>query len=65
MLVLCLFDFKLVKSYFDKYTDWIKKYPQQGISISILLLSLSIVLTMPISYSIIMIGFTYAQVYDS
>lgn len=63
--MLCLFDFKLVKSYFDKYIDWIKKYPQQGICLSVLLLTVSIVLTMPISYTIIMIGFTYAQVYNS
>lgn len=63
--MLCLFDYRLMKRYFDAYTVWIKANPQLGICYSILLLSLSIVLTVPISYSIVMIGYTYAQVYDS
>lgn len=65
MIVLCLFDFKLVKGYFDQYTSWIKLNPQEGICYSILLVSFSIVMTIPITYSIIMIGYTYAQVYES
>lgn len=60
MLGLCVFDFKLVMNLFNKFTDWIKEHPTQGIGYSLAIMALSVVMTIPISYSVIMLGFTYA-----
>jgi uncharacterized membrane protein YdjX (TVP38/TMEM64 family) len=65
MVVICLVDFKLVMRTFDQFTDWIKLHPQQSFFYSMMIFTFSIVFTIPISYSIIMLGYTYSQVFDS
>ena len=65
MIGLCIFDYKLVMNLFKQFTDWIKFHPWLSIGYSIGILALSVVLTLPVSYSIIMLGYTYAQVFDS
>lgn len=60
VLVICLLDFKLVIKLFNLFIEWIKVHPYQGISYSIALLAVSITFSMPISYTIIMLGYTYS-----
>lgn len=62
---LCIFDFKMVLKEFNNFIEWVKIHPYQSIGYSIYLLCFSIVFTIPISYTIIMLGYTYAQVFDS
>lgn len=50
---------------FNLFIEWVKVHPYQSISYSIGLLSLSVAFTMPISYTIVMLGYTYSQVFDS
>ena len=65
IIVICVFDFKLLMKTFDMFTDWVKQNPAMSIKYSFLVIFLSIVFTVPISYSVIMLGYTYSQVYDS
>lgn len=61
----CIFDFQLILKLFNQFIEWVKLHPYQSISYSIYLLCVSIVFTLPISYTIVMLGYTYCQVFDS
>ena len=47
------------------FIEWAKIHPYYSIGYSIAILCLSITFTIPISYTIIMLGYTYAQVFNS
>lgn len=64
-MVICLFDYKLVINMFNTFIAWVKNHPYQSIGYSIYLLCFSVVFTLPISYTIIMLGYTYSQVFQS
>jgi len=51
--------------YFGYFIEWAKIHPYYSIGYSIIILCLSITFTIPISYTIIMLGYTYAQVFNS
>ena len=63
--ILCIFDFKLVIKMFKTFIDWVKMHPYQSIGYSIYVLAFSVVFTIPISYTIMMLGYTYTQVFNS
>lgn len=63
--VLCIFDFKLVLKLFNTFIDWVKLHPYQSIGYSIYVLAFSVIFTIPISYTIMMLGYTYTQVFQS
>lgn len=50
---------------FNLFIEWVKGHPYQSIGYSIILLTSSIIFTIPISYIIIMLGYTYSQVFKS
>jgi hypothetical protein len=50
---------------FEEFIKWVRLYPYQSIGYSILILVFSVMWTIPISYTIIMLGYTYTQVFDS
>jgi len=50
---------------FNEFIEWIKVHPYQSIGYSISILAFSIVFTIPISYTIVMLGYAYSQVFDS
>ena len=62
---LCIFDFPQVMKMFNDFIAWIKVNPYQSIGYSVLILVFSVMWTIPISYTIIMLGYTYSQVFDS
>jgi len=57
--VLCIFDFQLVVKMFHQFIDWVKIHPYQSIGYSIYVLAFSVIFTIPISYTIMMLGYTY------
>jgi len=65
ILALCILDFKLVTRSFEKLTEWIKRNPQAGMSLSVVIVAVFVVCTMPISYVIVTLAYTFAQVHDS
>merc|ERR1719506_1251251 len=65
IVVICIVDLKFVLSMFNMFISWAKLHPYFSIGYSILILCFSIVFTIPISYTIIMLGYTYAQVFES
>jgi uncharacterized membrane protein YdjX (TVP38/TMEM64 family) len=50
---------------FKSFTEWVKVHPYQSIGYSIYIIAFSVVLTIPIFYTIVMLGLTYSQVFDS
>ena len=65
ILVLCIYDHNLVIYHFHKYTLWAKFHPYLSISYSIALLCFSIIFTLPISYTVVILGYTYSQIFRS
>ena len=65
IVAVCIMDMRMVMRYFNQFIDWAKIHPYYSIGYSILILCLSITFTIPISYTIIMLGYTYAQVFNS
>jgi len=63
--LICLFDYTLVLNSFKAFTEWVKLHPYQSIGYSIYIIAFSVVLTIPIFYTIVMLGCTYTQVFDS
>lgn len=61
--IVCIVDFKLVITAFNKFIEWVKLHPYQSIGYSVYLLCFSVIFTIPISYSIVMLGYTYCQVF--
>ena len=61
----CILDFPQVMKLFNSFIAWIKVNPYQSIGYSVLILVFSVMWTIPISYTIIMLGYTYSQVFDS
>lgn len=57
---LCIFDFPQVMKLFNTFIAWIKVNPYQSIGYSVLILIFSVMWTIPISYTIIMLGYTYS-----
>ena len=50
---------------FHQFIDWVKDHPYQSIGYSIYVLAFSVIFTIPISYTIMMLGYTYTQVFNS
>ena len=65
VIVFCIFDFKLVQSYFDLMIQWIRINPYQAVSAIVLLYWVSSIFTLPTTFTHIMLGFTYSQVFQS
>ena len=57
---LCIFDMKLVLHWFNIFIEWVKLHPYQSFGYSIYLLCFHVIFAIPISYTIIMLGYTYA-----
>ena len=60
IIVLCIYDHNNVINHFHKFTKWVKLHPYQSISYSIALLCFSVIFTIPISYTIVILGYTYS-----
>jgi uncharacterized membrane protein YdjX (TVP38/TMEM64 family) len=65
IIVICLFDSKLVLKLFNEFISWVKLHPYQSIGYTIYVLTFSVVFTLPISYTIVMLSYTYSQVFNS
>ena len=63
--VLCLMDAKLVIKLFQDFIAWVKLHPYQSIGYSIYLICFSVIFSLPISYTIVMLSYTYASVFNS
>ena len=50
---------------FKAFTQWVKLHPYQSIGYSVYIIAFSVVLTIPIFYTIVMLGLTYSQVFSS
>lgn len=63
--VICIFDYSIVINMFKAFTQWVKLHPYQSIGYSVYIIAFSVVLTIPIFYTIVMLGLTYCQVFNS
>tara|TARA_B110000285_G_scaffold228575_1_gene291767 strand:- start:434 stop:1162 length:729 start_codon:yes stop_codon:yes gene_type:complete len=63
--LICIFDYSMIIKMFKTFTEWVKLHPYQSIGYSIYVIAFSVVLTIPIFYTIVMLGLTYSQVFDS
>ena len=63
--MICIFDYHLVLTLFKAFTDWVKLHPYQSVGYSVYLIAFSVIFTIPISYTIVMLGYTYTQVFES
>ena len=50
---------------FNDFIQWVKLHPYQSIGYTIYILTFSVVFTLPISYTIVMLSYTYSQVFSS
>jgi uncharacterized membrane protein YdjX (TVP38/TMEM64 family) len=62
---ICVFDFKLVQHEFDLMIQWIRVKPFEAVSVVMLVYFGSVVFTLPTTFTHIMLGFTYSQVFQS
>ena len=62
---LCIFDLRLVESYFNKFIHWVREHPYQAIGAINVLYTLTLMMTLPVTLNHIMLGFTYSQVFKS
>mmetsp|Transcript_8516 Transcript_8516/g.14350 ORF Transcript_8516/g.14350 Transcript_8516/m.14350 type:complete len:220 (+) Transcript_8516:223-882(+) len=65
VVCICIFDFKTVQLYFNLMIQWIRINPYQAIIAIILLYIASAIFTLPTTFTHIMLGFTYSQVFQS
>jgi len=65
IIVVCMLDSKLVLKLFNEFIDWVKQHPYQSIYYTIYVITFSVVFTLPISYTIVMLAYTYSQVFNS
>jgi uncharacterized membrane protein YdjX (TVP38/TMEM64 family) len=55
----------MVLTLFTKFTEWVKVHPLQSIGYSCGFLTFSVMFMIPISYTIVMLGYTYTTAYNS
>ena len=65
IILFCAFDFSEVKILFHSFIDWVRQNPYKAIFAIHILYMGCLVLTLPITFNHIMLGFTYSQVFKS
>ena len=65
LIILCIFDFPWVLAQTKKFTEFVVNHPGKAVGYSMMLLAVLVSMSIPVSYIMIALGFSYSKVYGS